>query len=439
MTLRIRIVYFLLLCIVVSCSTGSDSSNKQNSSPKKPFELTRHRDRATNLYGFKDQNDSLVIACQFDKVQSFKYGRAIVEKNGDHYFIDEKGQRTSKVYTRIGYESTGLRDVYFSDSTGKQLMGLIDSIGQELIAGAEDYQWGKDYIIASKTVMVKHKFGRMIKEKHKALVDRESFEEGKYYRGIKLVGSPVVGFILDSGSFAHSENWLTDIKGRRKSKKYHWMNWHNLSPFLSVSKRNAAQDALYGLLDMQGNEVVRPQFESKCEVVNGFIVSNDRNNSTQKKTQGLLDIEGNKILPANNQAVNVLEHYVHVVKNNGSYAYYTWDENKKEITKKSETYQGAFSHYANRNSRRLLSSKRTNSSAIYYYGEEEAEGLIKVTKNGKYGFIDSKTLAEVLPCEYANYKGQIHNNNVILEKDKTWYVFDSKLQKITGEYRDPYQ
>lgn len=55
--------------------------------------LKLHRIKVRGLYGFADQNDNIVIPCQWKDVEPFDEGLALVENDNDKWgYIDKTGK-----------------------------------------------------------------------------------------------------------------------------------------------------------------------------------------------------------------------------------------------------------------------------------------------------------------------------------------------------------
>jgi hypothetical protein len=59
-------------------------------------------------FGYIDKSGKVSINPIFDSADDFKAGKAVVEKDGKHFFINKKGERISQYFDDLGYESDGM-------------------------------------------------------------------------------------------------------------------------------------------------------------------------------------------------------------------------------------------------------------------------------------------------------------------------------------------
>lgn len=101
----------------------------------------------TKPYGFIDHNGFFAIEPQWDNVESFASGCALVEKERVYTYINQTGETiTDKTYEKAySFSRTGLARVGISSATGWQF-GYINDKGEEVIApqyaDAHDFQIG---------------------------------------------------------------------------------------------------------------------------------------------------------------------------------------------------------------------------------------------------------------------------------------------------------
>jgi hypothetical protein len=109
--------------------TGGSPEEESDVLPQQDKELLPIKKRGK--WGFVDETGRIVVACQYDDVNSFSDGLAMVEKDGKWGFIDIKGREV----ILLGYESAfdfheGIACVY--NGIGGGMWGYIDKNGREL-------------------------------------------------------------------------------------------------------------------------------------------------------------------------------------------------------------------------------------------------------------------------------------------------------------------
>lgn len=59
-------------------------------------------------FGYIDKTGKVAINPIFDSADDFKAGKAVVSKDGKHFFINKRGERISQNFDDLGYESDGM-------------------------------------------------------------------------------------------------------------------------------------------------------------------------------------------------------------------------------------------------------------------------------------------------------------------------------------------
>ena len=66
-------------------------------------------------FGYMDKKGNIVINPKFDAAFDFKNGKAVVELDKKHFFINKKGERISPYFDEISYESDGMIKIGVGD------------------------------------------------------------------------------------------------------------------------------------------------------------------------------------------------------------------------------------------------------------------------------------------------------------------------------------
>jgi len=181
-------------------------------------------------WGFVNNLGNIVVNFDYEEAKDFKDGFAEVKKNGKWGFIDKSG----KIVIPIKYEKTcpfyeGLAGV---KQNGK--WGFVDMTGR---------------------IAVDIKYEPEFNEDH-------HFKNG--YAAVRLSS--------DRGSYGV----LIDKHGNIKTPTFKYAQIYDycdgLAKVMSVYLKNGKRDALFGYIDINGKEIIRPQYSDAIDFVNGYAI-----------------------------------------------------------------------------------------------------------------------------------------------------------------------
>ena len=347
-------------------------------------------------WGYSDSLRNIVIPCEYDSVNFFQNGFAVVGNCIDKVclsgVIDMKGKLIVPVqYDKIeDFNEAGVAKAYRGDN-----LGIVDKSGKEIVpciytlisAPWNNY---KDYMTK---VSLDGKVGLI---NHKGIVSLPVQYDQiggvfPYYWRRSEFKIPIIEFKLNERhGFADSiGNILVHAQyDHRVFESNHYIIMKNEDKFALYDKTN-------------GKEIF------PCKYDNISIIGDREGLSTYfllmiNNYWGIADSKGKIILPLEYDNINVLGDILQVRKEGENFLYNNRGE--KLPVKKYEIVEW-FNPY-------------------------------KVRMNGKWGVIDS-TGNEIIPCQYDNVMWQRNIGAIIAVKDGKYGLFTSKGEEITPCVYDP--
>ncbi|PJZ67682.1 hypothetical protein CH371_06685 [Leptospira wolffii] len=323
-------------------------------------------------FGFLNTKGEAVILPQFKKVSDFHNGVAIGELEGTKVLVNKKGEYIGPPGVSIDYSLS--YEYYRTVKNGKY--GLIDSTGKEILRN--EY----DSIYTAQT----GKYLRVKKGNLWGVFD----SKGKTVVPLKYATMGVIDF--ETGPFVYFRDgkyFLLDSNGKEKQLSPKVLSEPSRiqgSPYLKF----AAGENLWGLLDLQGNIVLNPEYSYISTNPTGYWSVHEKGYETY-----LFTPEG-KLYPMTRNGISswgeFSEGLASVGSNSTNYGFI--DVTGKLVIPQEFSNVGSFS-----------------------------EGLASAQKNGtKWGYID-KTGDFIIEPKFDSVFN-FHNGLAIVEENKRFGIID---------------
>ncbi len=373
----VSLSFYLLL---VSCGT---SSSKQKCTKKELYQTT---DQTTDLKGFKNYCNDIIIPCKYDKVQAFRNGLAIVELNGKEFFINSKGDSVSKPYDRIKTFSPFDIEA-FTTATSEGLIYVLDTLGHELSPGFPVV--------------------RMYEKNGYAILEDTSDLERIFNLETKQLGDPF-DYIsqISRNNYVGRENgekrgymeFLLDQNGKKISKGYENIDYEaRLGADYVMIKliHSVSGGQRSGLMTIQGETILEPLY-STLSIHKGLIFTS-RRSKKQPKRYDIYKLDKTSLYKNMDEIGIGQNGMIRIAKPSaGSFAYYKIDSVQQVLTKVTKNYP----YYKFSSGGRNSIFGRIGGGYSNFYGFDFNSGFARYkNKSGKVGFLDT-TGTLVIPCKY---------------------------------------
>ncbi len=394
---QINEAWKLLFSLTVKSFSNSELEKFLGEHPAFPFKnsilkevelnkLTLFPYEKDDLFGFVDSSGRVIIDPVYDAVSEFNEGLAVVNKNDSLLYINKENANAFNRYFSDAYSFKN--GIGATRQNGK--WNFINRQGQATgILYDEINELSNDvYVVKlnNKYGALDH-FGQIIIEPRFDKLGDFKNEFAYYVEGAKY------GFVTKAGYVSKAEfEWISDFNEKN----------------IAIAKQNG----LYGLINAQGLKILEPQFDQILKCANNIFI---------------------------------------LVKNslygfyNGSGCYLsaiTYDY----IKEKPETF------YTNGTLLKLLKKKETalvdlNGKTMLDFGSYEdvsfvSNGLIKVKRKNKFGFIDRK-LNITIPVKYQQAGDfsdslaivKLKDKNIFLNlSGKEIYSTEENIEKVSRHY-----
>lgn len=366
----------LLFGLTVSSYSNEQLQNFLTTYPEFPFKTSILKEITLNNYillpvelgelsGFIDTTSKLAIAPQFDKVNPFSEGLALVTKGDSVFYINKENQNVFNRYFSDGYDfNSGVAAVqqankwFFINRQGQTLSALYDDVS-ELSNGVYVVKLNDKYGALDKyaQVIIEPRFSKIGDYKN----DLAYYEE-----------NGVFGFIDKVGTVSKPQfQWISDFNE-------------------------------YGVAIMQIN--------NKYGLTNPF-------------NQIILEPNYDQILNAGKN--------IYVVVKNNKYGYYTGKSCFLSGVEYDFKKEKTADYYTNGQVLRLLKKDQQafmdgNGKVSIDFGTYDElsfanNGLIKVKRKNKYGFVNRK-LNLVIPYKYSEASDFKDSLAIVKRKNKTYLI-----------------
>ena len=402
---RKALFFVLITYFLSSCNFILDNGKCQNSK-----ELHITKDHKTNLYGYKNNCNEIVIPYQFDDGNNFDQHVAVVEKNKQKFLIDTTGKIISQGFDFIrSFSSFNESSLYTIAKKGDKTHLLHIN--------------GKTYASVFNRIDLNKKSGYAL------LIESDSVEK-VFNLNSQKTGEPF-GFInrISNQNYIGREylsdrkwkEFLLDSNGIKISAGFDGLHFDKeYEAYIKVTNnsKKTTPSSLDGLLSSKGELVLEPIY-AHIKVFPTVISANKYNKKLQKK-YSLFNLNGTLI---KDQLLDIGYGDEGVLRlatsSTNTFAYYTFEGNS--LTKTTKDFP--IKRYKAASKRTIfhgtaLSAFGSISGGSYpYYGHDFKDGLACfINKNDKWGYIN-KTGEIVIPCIYNkayNFnagKGKVYKGN----------------------------
>lgn len=323
-------------------------------------------EKNSTLYGLMDKDGKMLLEPEFTSISDFKQGFAAISKNSNYGFVDENGTIIAKPQFKkvLDFSKEGLARI----SNGTK-WGLINTKGTIVLPiefdNIYDFQNGYAKILKNGKYSFVNKTGSLITTAQ--FDDERDFQEGlapvkknNSWSIIDINGN-TTGFNFQIQDMKSFQDDMVPIKKDNKwglaNKKGEIILKPEFDDLTFVSKNliKANKGDLYGIINEKGESIINIEYESINLFQNDYLVL------IKNKLYGLADIKGNIIYPP---TLN----YIYNVQEN------------KAIVNDHDIY-GILDISGQLKSKLNLKSEF---DMIYPFHE----GVARVKKGNKYGFID---------------------------------------------------
>ena len=331
-------------------------------------------------WGFIDKTGKIVVFPQYDAVEGFREGLAVVEKDGKRGFIDKTGREV--IPLRYEWAQSFENGLSAIEKSGK--WGFVDKTGKEVVSPHYDnvYYFGEGLI----GVIVDDQTG-FVDETGKEIVSPRydlglNSCEGYYIYQVRE------GFLCTR----KDDKWgFVDKTGKEiVSPCYDFV--YPFSEGFSIVLRNEK----CGFIDKTGKEIVSPCYDDIQSFYEGFA-------AVQKNGKwGFIDQTGREIIPPSYEDAGRFSEGLATIKKDGKFGFI--DKTGRVIVQPRYDAVGIFIDglavvYVNEKGGYVDKKGKEVVPPRYDAVEAFCEGLAAVQKNGKWGYVD-KTGKEVVPPHY---------------------------------------
>lgn len=357
-----------------------------NEYPNYPFqeELMESYQLANTIYfrvkkngkwGFSDKNQKILIEPEYDWVEPFSNGIAVIGIGDLYYFIDKKGNKLNNE----GYDDAFAfsEELAVIEKNGK--MGAINRVGN-LVVPTEYDDLGNE----SNGLLYAEKDGKFFYLNAKGnIVFNISFLNASTFKNnvAQVTTERGKGIINSNGEFVIPAYFkqIKDFKEHYYALENDSLKWgiigesnDTLLPFkydyvgqLSENRAVVFQNDKYGFIDSTGSFVVPLEKETKIISKELLIYKNNHVPFEKKGKIGLMDTLGEKKIPALFQNIGYYDKLIPIIKED------LWG-------------------YCDTNSERVINYQ-------YEWAENFIDTLAIVKMNGLYGMINEKGIFHLPP------------------------------------------
>jgi len=395
------------------------------------------RVKINNKWGLIDRNGKQITGCKYDKIDSFSNGLARVEMNDKWGFINKEGDEIIPCQYGFCYnfseglalvsisfmENTTLEDAFygkvFIDENSNKILKL-----KYITAEISDFRGFKEGLAALSLTSRNHKWG---------FIDKAGREITPF------IYDAVVDFSEDMACVSKNGKWgFIDRRGNlvidcKYDKVYSFSHG-----FARVYKDNKLL-----LIDKLGNEVTPLNYDELGEISEGLMAV------SRNGQWGFIDENHNIIIDFKYELAYKFSEGLAFVRKSGLWGFVDKSGNEViscQYTDAKSFYNGFASAY--RGNKSLLIDKSGNELAISEYEDsfsEINEGLLAVSKNGKWGFVSvtgtkSEILHKKVDYDWLIGTWEVHTPiygklSLVILDEKNLIINDGRYGSQKGTYR----
>ncbi len=371
-------------------------------------------------YGFVDKTGKEITPCIYNHISDFRCGYAEVERDGRWMLVDTTG----KEFAPEGYEAIGLMREGLAVVRKNGLEGYVDITGKEIIPCIYEHATGFKEGIAQ--VKIDGKYG-MINRAGEDIVPciydyfSTFFEEFDVPNLIKAHQNGQIGIFNSAG------------------KELLPCQYDTIDDFHDGYAR-VLKDGLCGLISTEGAEIIPFVYdEIQDNFMHGYVFV--KNNGFK----GVVELpSGKEIIPCIYQHIFAFHDGIAAVERNGKWGCINLAG--EEIIPCE--YELIYPHICNiedriamkKNGRMGIMDTKTGKEIVPFIYKDISnyfEGLVRVSKNNKAGFLDHEGNA-VVPCIYDSVY-DFSEGFAAVCKDDLWGYIDHEGKELTPcIYEDAY-
>jgi hypothetical protein len=379
------------------------------------------------LYGLYDLNGKQVLPHDFESIDGFYNGRAIVKKNGKYGVIDETGKELFYTdYNRIDRFTNGYALVYTSPKDGEIKIGVINKNGRVVVPAI--YQWFEN-----------------VYNFNDGLV---AMAQNRKYGFLDTNGRIVVQFKYDK------------VESFRNGIAKFWLGWQNVGYINSTGKEiihpNFAamdqanlrryydkfiiglKDSVQHVFDYSGKEIYILNYETIREFdenKKSFIVS-------KSNKYGILDSNFRLKIPIKYESLEMIFPDRIAAREQGKIVFIDYKGKEHSNFKYDliepfqidnlNPYEDGLAKVVIKRKKGLINSYGEIIVPIVYDEIEDfSHSLAVVKRNGKYGFVNFRG-KEIIPPIYNNANSYNGYSAEVTLKGKTFHI-DGSGKKVTED------
>lgn len=371
----------LLFALSVKAYSNQELQGFLNDYPDFPFKTSILKEiklnnytllpfEAGDLQGFIDTSSHIAIAPQFDKVNAFSEGVALVTKGDSVFFINKENQNVFNRYYAEAYDfKNGIAAVmlnnqwFFINRQGQQISGFYDDVSE----------LSNDVYVVKQT----NKFGTL--DKYAQTIVAPRFTKIGDFKNEKA-------YIEEDGLFG-----FIDKQGNITRPHYQWISDFNEYGIAIVQLNNQ-----YGLINANNETILEPKFDQLLYAGKNIFIVVKNNLYGYYSGKGCFMSEVN-----------------YDFKKEKTAAYYTNGFILRLLKKEQQAFMDG-------------NGRISIDFGVYDEIAFASQGLIKVKRKNKYGFVNRK-LNLVIPYKYDQAEDFKDSLAIVKRKSKMY------LLSLTGE------
>ncbi|MBF4694831.1 WG repeat-containing protein [Fusibacter ferrireducens] len=373
-------------------------------------------------YGYVDKNGNVAIPVQYSFASDFSNGEASVELGDQSYTIDLKGNRMKDAYEDSDSESNShfytISEGYYGDmglanrSTNQIVLqpkySSIDDMGNDIFLLENDYLYG--YYDAQNAKLIEPKFNDLDidTDANIVIVETEDYQYGMYDLSGKVLLDPVYDSIysLDDGLYeVVDENQLSGIVDRMGhmivQPEYDYIDTHLTKDnilIVGMEKGDVSSALIY---DLKNKRVLSKALMGYPQQVADKSIVTESVDGTSK----IITFAGNTVYETKDTFVEAYGEYYQFVDNQG--IYYVVDDQGKAYLKDNafdDIYlpvESGHMIYTKEGKFGIVSLEGTvKTSKLYNRVSYINDGVMAIFEEGQFGYVDINGKAIVDLGEY---------------------------------------